>query len=72
MNSFLFFYPDTNNNLPQSKHKFAQIKGATVEYIENNGVCTAVRVISSDPSHYLDSEISPGADITRAVNSQIR
>lgn len=71
MNSFLFFYPEVNNS-PHPEHKFAEIKGATVEYIENNGVCTAVRVISSDPRHYLDSEISPGADITRAVNSQIR
>lgn len=71
MNSFLFFYSDVNNS-PQPERKFAKIKGATVEYIENNGVCRAVRVISSNPEHYLDSEISPGADITHAVNSQAR
>ena len=68
MNSFLFFYPEKNPNLA-AERKFAKIKGAMVEYIEDNGRCRLVRVISSDPHKYLDSELSPGTDITSDVNS---
>ncbi len=68
MNSLLFFYPESNN-CGKSGRKFAKIKGATVEYIEKDGVYRVVRVISSDLSHYLDSELNPGADITHVVNS---
>lgn len=68
MNSFLFFYPESSCNEP-SEHKFAEIKGFTVEYTENNGICKFVRLISSDPKQYLDSKLIPGADITEIINS---
>lgn len=68
MNSFLFFYPEASRQGP-SEHKFAEINGATVEYTEINGICKVVRVISSNPRQYLNSELMPGADITKAINS---
>lgn len=68
MNSFLFFYPGTSGNAT-SKHKFAEINGATIEYTEIDGSCKVVRVISSDLKQYLNSELAPGADITRLINS---
>jgi hypothetical protein len=68
MNSFLFFYPEAVHN-ETSERKFAEINGAMVEYTEVGGVCRAVRLISSDPKQYLNSQCSPGADITEAVNS---
>lgn len=67
MNSFLFFYPEENKH---SMHKTAIINGVCVEYIEKDGVCRVIRVVSSNPEDYLDTGIFPGADITAAVNSQ--
>lgn len=67
MNSFLFLYPDDNQ---RPERKTAIINGVCVEYIEKDGICRAVRVVSSNPSDYLNAGIFPGADITAAVNSQ--
>lgn len=68
MNSFLFFYPESNSR-EVSERKFAEINGVTVEYTENNGVCRVVRLMASDPHRYLDSGLTPGTDITEAINS---
>ena len=41
-----------------------QCGGMVMEYSENEGRAILTRVISTDPSSYLDSRYQPGADIT--------
>lgn len=47
------------DELPQTG--FSSVKGGVVEYVEQNGVKTVRRLISTDPFMYLNSRYSPSA-----------
>ena len=64
MFSSLMWYTDRPE---EKKTLYAPYKGSMLEYSVVSGRAVLSRVISSNTSHYLDSRLYPGADISDIV-----
>lgn len=53
--------PEQILQMPAAQYAYKRVGGALVQGVAREGRFTVERIISTDPSMYLDSRYSPGA-----------